>query len=149
MRKRLLFLIASIAASAGWLSALAQSYTPETVPNVQLTDARRFTSNPDGILSPATEAAIDRLCVDLRQKQLAEVVVVVLESVETGSLDGFAHKVLNLWGVGRKGKDNGLVISVARQQRDIQFETGYGLEGVLPDAICKRTRACALTCMFL
>ena len=114
------------------------SYTVETVPNVQLVDARRFTTNPDGILSPATEAEIDRLCLDLRQKQLAEVVVLVLERVGDNSLDMFAHNVLNRWGVGQKGKDNGLVISVVRSQRDIQFATGYGIEGVLPDAICKR-----------
>jgi uncharacterized protein len=78
------------------------------------------------------------MCGELRQRQLAEVVVLVLDQVETASLDMFAHNVLNLWGVGQRGKDNGLVMSVVRSQRDIQFETGYGLEGVLPDAICKR-----------
>ncbi len=116
----------------------AQGYTPETVPNVQLSDARRFTSDPDGILSPATVAEIDRMCGELRQRGIAEVVVLVLDRVADNSLDLFAHNVLNRWGVGERGKDNGLVISVVRAQRDIQFETGYGLEGVLPDAICKR-----------
>ncbi len=60
----------------------------------------------------------------MTQKQLAEVVVLVLDAVDERDLDLFAHKVLNLWGVGEKGRDNGLVISVVRQQRDIQFETG-------------------------
>jgi uncharacterized protein len=127
------------------LSAGAQGYTVETVPNVQLTDSRRFVTNPDGILSPATEGEIDRLCGDLRQRGLAEVVVLVLERVEDNSLDGFAHNVLNRWGVGQRGKDNGLAISVVRSQRDIQFETGYGLEGVLPDALCKRIQTVYMT----
>jgi uncharacterized protein len=138
MIKRLTILIATLAASVGWFTAFSQGYTPQTVPNVQLTDARRFVSNPDGVISAATETEINRLCQDLRQKQIAEVVVLVLERVDENSLEMFAHNVLNLWGVGQKGKDNGLVISVVRGQRDIQFETGYGLEGVLPDAICKR-----------
>jgi uncharacterized protein len=124
---------------AGSLSA--REYTPQTVPNVQLTDARRFVSNPDGILSEATVGEIDRMCADLKARELAQVVVLVLDEVDEGSLDMFAHNVLNLWGVGQKGKNNGLVISVVRQQRDIQFETGYGLEGVLPDALCKRIQS--------
>lgn len=138
MIKRLLILTLSLAMAAATLSATAQGYTPRTVPNVQLADARQFVSNPDGVLSPATTAEINRMCLDLRNRNLAEVVVLVLDSVDEGSLDMFAHNVLNLWGVGRKGANNGLVISVVRRQRDIQFETGYGLEGVLPDAICKR-----------
>ena len=50
----------------------------------------------------------------------------------------FAHRLLNEWGVGKKGKNNGLVILLVTDQRCIQFYTGYGLEGDLPDAICKR-----------
>lgn len=119
-------------------ASAAHGYTPQTVPNVQLSDARRFTSNPDGVISDAAAARIDSMCLDLRQRGLAEVVVLVLGSVDENSIDMFAHNVLNLWGVGDKQKRNGLVISVIRDQRDIQFETGYGLEGVLPDAICKR-----------
>ncbi len=138
MTKRLLIFILALASVTG---LVAQGYMPDTVPNVQLEDARRFVSDPDGILSPQTEAEIDRLCAELRQRGLAEVAVVVLDRVEESSLDMFAHKVLNLWGVGQKGKDNGLVISVVRSQCDVQFEPGYGLEGVLPDALCKRIQS--------
>ncbi len=135
MKKTLTILVIALSCA---VTLAAQSYTVETVPNVQVQDARRFTSNPDGILSEGTVAEIDRMCLDLRQKQLAEVVVLVLNSVEPDNLDMFAHNVLNRWGVGWKGANNGLVISVVRRQRDIQFETGYGLEGTLPDALCKR-----------
>ncbi len=136
MTKRLIILtLLTLACTA---SLTARSYTPATLPNSQLTDARRFTTNPDGILTPATEAAIDGLCAEMRQRQLAEVVIVVVDSVQAGSLDMFAHNVLNTWGVGKRGKDNGLVVTISRSQRDIQFATGYGLEGLLPDALCKR-----------
>jgi uncharacterized protein len=138
MTKRLLILFLLMATTIFWSPLHALDYTPETLPNVQLRDGRRFVSNPDGILSDTAVAEIDRLCLDLREKGLAEVVVLVLDSVDDDELELFAHRVLNLWGVGRKGSDNGLVISVVRRQRDIQFEVGYGLEGVLPDAICKR-----------
>ena len=135
MIKRILTLAIAVAAS---VTLVARTYTPRTVPNVQLDDARRFVSNPDWILSPTTVAEIDRMCFELKEKGLAQVAVLVLDEVDERDLELFAHKVLNLWGVGDREKDNGLVISVVRRQRDIQFETGYGLEGVLPDAICKR-----------
>lgn len=132
-------LLSAIFALFTALSSAAQvSYTPATVPNVQLQDRAQFVSNPDGILSRGTVDEINRMCLELKDRDLAQVVVLMLGSVDEDHLDMFAHNVLNLWGVGSGEKDNGLVISVVKQQRDIQFETGYGLEGVLPDAICKR-----------
>jgi len=133
------------ASGSGAGSATGGGYTVATVPNVQLADARRFTSNPDGILSESTAAAIDRMCYDLKQRHIAQVAVLVLDRVDDSALDMFAHNVLNRWAVGEKGKDNGLVISVVRSQRDVQFETGYGLEGVLPDALCKRIQTIYMT----
>ena len=50
----------------------------------------------------------------------------------------FAHALFTAQGVGQQGKDNGLVILLSTEERCIQFVTGYGLEGSLPDAICKR-----------
>ena len=66
-----------------------------------------------------------------------------LAHVDKNSIRGtdcfdFCHQLLNKWGVGKKDKNNGLVILLVTDQRCIQFYTGYGLEGVLPDAICKR-----------
>lgn len=135
MIKRLFISTLALLAAA---TLAARSYTPETVPNVQLQDARAYVSNPDNILSSATVDRINSLCLELKQKGLAEVAVLVLGEVDDRYIELFAHQVLNRWGVGRRGKDNGLVISVIRGQRDIQFATGYGLEGVLPDALCKR-----------
>ncbi len=136
MSKKLLLIILS-ALAAVQLSA-QKAYTPATVPNVQLQDARRFISDPDGLLSPSTVERIDAMCLELKEKDIAQVAVLMLGAVDPDDLDMFAHNVLNLWKVGTGGRDNGLVISVVREQRDIQFETGYGLEGVLPDALCKR-----------
>jgi uncharacterized protein len=135
MIKKILLIAVSMLSG---LSLSGREYTPATVPNVQLQDARRFVSNPDGILSQASVDRIDAMCLELKERDIAQVVVLVLDAVDESDLDMFAHNVLNHWGVGSKGKDNGLVISVVKQQRDIQFETGYGLEGVLPDALCKR-----------
>lgn len=49
-----------------------------------------------------------------------------------------AHQLFNKWGVGKKGWDNGLLILVSNKDRRVEFETGYGLVGILPDIACKQ-----------
>ena len=59
----------------------AQSYTVDKVPNVQLSDSRKFVSNPDNILSQRTVASLDTMLYNLRQTTTAEFVVVALNSI--------------------------------------------------------------------
>ena len=61
----------------------AEGYTTGQIPNVQLADRTRFTSNPDGVLGAAAVATIDSLCFDLRERGIAEVAVVAVRSTET------------------------------------------------------------------
>ena len=77
----------------------------------------------------------------LEEKTGIETVVAVLPSIGEVDCFDFAHELLNTWGVGKKGVDNGLVILLVTDQRCIHFYTGYGLEGDLPDAICKRIQS--------
>lgn len=121
------------------LSLLAQKvYTPEDLPKVHLQNERRYTCNPDGILSAAATDSIDRMLYALERQTGIETVVAVVGSIGEEECFDFCHKLLNGWGVGKKGKNNGLVILLVTDQRCIQFYTGYGLEGDLPDAVCKR-----------
>ncbi|MBQ2046011.1 MAG: TPM domain-containing protein, partial [Muribaculaceae bacterium] len=67
--------------------------------------------------------------------------VVVVTGIEGGDCFDFAHRLGKEKGVGQKGRDNGLVVLLSTEERCVQFVTGYGLEGVLPDAICKRIQS--------
>ncbi|MDE5702828.1 MAG: TPM domain-containing protein [Bacteroides sp.] len=121
------------------LSVQAQkAYTPDNIPKVHLQDKMRYACNPDAILSQAACDSIDRMLYALEQQTGIETVVAVVTSIGSDDCFDFAHRLLNEWGVGKKGKNNGLVILLVTDQRCIQFYTGYGLEGDLPDAICKR-----------
>ena len=82
----------------------------------------------NGIIDPTKSNAVKEY----------QTVVAVVPSIGDADCFDFCHQLLNSWGVGQKGKDNGLVILLVTDQRCIQFYTGYGLEGPLPDAICKR-----------
>ena len=120
------------------LSVQAQKvYTTDNIPKVHLQNKMRYVCNPDGILSQAACDSIDRMLYALEQQTGIETVVAVVPSIGNDDCFDFAHRLLNEWGVGKKGKNNGLVILLVTDQRCIQFYTGYGLEGDLPDAICK------------
>lgn len=116
----------------------ARGYRVAEIPNVQAADARRFVSNPDGILSQAAVARLDFLCDSLRRAGTAEAAVVAVREIAGDDLFEFAHELFSTWGVGRAAGNNGLGILFVEQRREIRFVTGDGLEGVLPDAVCKR-----------
>ncbi len=118
--------------------AIAKPYSVSDVPNVQLADRHRYTSNPDGILSAEAVRAIDLACDSLRTKGVAQVAVVAIRDIASNDVFTFAHELFSSWGVGLDKSDNGLGIILVLDKREIRFVTGYGLEGILPDAVCKR-----------
>jgi uncharacterized protein len=64
--------------------------------------------------------------------------VVALHSIGASDINEFANKLFNFWGIGKKSKNNGLLLLVVMDRHLWKIETGYGLEGVLPDIVCKR-----------
>lgn len=136
MNSRLLSLITALMlALAG---AHATVYTVDNVPDVQRADSTRFVSDPDGILSPSARQRIDSTLLSLRRRTTAQVAVVMLDSIDTDDDSGFATALFDKWKVGQSDVDNGLIILVVPSLHAAQIRTGYGLEGVLPDAVCNR-----------
>jgi uncharacterized protein len=119
------------------IQAGAQSYTIESVPNTKLTD-NSYVSNPDKILSDAAVTKINTLLDSLEKKTTAQVAVVILTSIGDADVFEFAQSLFEKWRIGKSGNDNGLLILYVQDQRTVRFHTGFGLEGVLPDATCKR-----------
>ena len=115
-----------------------RGYRVDEIPNVQRADRTKFVSNPDGILTPQAVARIDSICYQLRHRNIAQVAVVAVDRIASDDMFDFGYELFSSWGVGRKEADNGLGILLVKERREIRFMTGYGLEGVLPDAICKR-----------
>jgi uncharacterized protein len=87
-----------------------------------------------GILSPAT---VNNLVVMLAAHERAtgeQVVVVTLPSLQGYSIEEFGYQLGRYWGIGEKGKNNGVLLIVAPKERKVRIEVGYGLEGELTDA---------------
>lgn len=134
MKKILLAFAALFCVCFAW----ADGYTVDRIPNVQLGDSRRFVSNPDGVLSEQAVRRMDAVCASLRDRGYAQVAVVAVRQIEGEDLYSFAIELFEKWGVGGRESDNGLGILLVRDRREIRFVTGEGVEGVLPDAVCKR-----------
>lgn len=136
MRNRVLGVL--LLAISVFSAAEAKVYKVSEVPMVHLQDRTRYVSNPDGILSGQAVAVIDSMLFALEEQTGIQVLVAVLTGIEGGDCFDFAHRLGRENGVGQKGRDNGLVVLLSTEERCVQFATGYGLEGVLPDAMCKR-----------
>ena len=88
------------------------------------------------VLDSATKDKIEALCKDLESKTSDELAVVVVQSVAPLDSKSYAVGMFKDWGIGKKGKDNGILILLAMKERRIEIEVGYGLEAVLNDAKC-------------
>jgi uncharacterized protein len=91
-----------------------------------------------GLLAPETVSRLESLSRALREKTGDAVTVVTVETIEPETVEGYAVRLFQKWGIGEKGKDNGILILVAEKERKTRIEVGYGLEGTIPDATASR-----------
>ena len=118
-----------------------EAYTVKNVPNVQLQDAEQYTTDPQHLLTATEIDSLNAICRNLRAEKGVEMAVVILPRITDDYADirDFGHKLFTKWGLGKKGQDNGLLMILLTdpEQRAISIEVGYGLEGTLPDGLCK------------
>ncbi len=111
----------------------------EQIPNVQLLDSTRFVSDPENMIPDAQETQLNRQLHQLRLQHGVEAVVVLLPSIGVrNDVESFALSILRQWGLGDKKRNTGLVILAVLDIRAIRIEVGYGLEGIITDAVASR-----------
>jgi len=88
-----------------------------------------------GVMDAGARARLNGMLHDLEAKTTAQVVVLTLHSLEGEPIESFSHQTAVKWGIGKKGKDNGVLLTVAVKDRKYRIEVGYGLESVLPDSL--------------
>lgn len=88
-----------------------------------------------GVIDAATEEALDRQLDQLEQKTTSEIAVATIRSLDGMSSTDYANRLFKEWGVGQAKLDNGVLVLIAIDDRDMAIEVGYGLEGVLPDGL--------------
>ena len=89
-----------------------------------------------GMLDAATKQRITQHLQDHENATGNQVVVVTLPDLGGYDIETYGYQLGRHWGIGQKGKDNGVLFIVAQRERKVRIEVGYGLEGTLTDAIC-------------
>lgn len=138
MKNPLCILLISLCSILTFGARGEMAYCVETVPNVYATNRTLHVSDPSAILSASTTTEINRMLTQLEDSTGIQSLVVMLPSIGHEDIFEFSHSLFKHLGIGNKETNNGFLILYVADQRKIRFTTGYGLEGHLPDAICKR-----------
>lgn len=101
-------------------------------------EAAGFVNDHANLLDAPTRAQLEGFLDQVKKKTGAEFAILTVQT--TAPLEPVEYKVrvFEQWGLGRAGEDDGLLMLVAMDEREVRFETGYGLEGVLPDGLQSR-----------
>lgn len=91
-----------------------------------------------GTLSAAQVASLDQALRAFNAKKGSQLQVLLVPTTQPESVEQYAIRVAEQWKLGRKGVDDGVLLLVAKADRAVRIEVGYGLEGALPDVIANR-----------
>lgn len=106
---------------------------PVIAGGTQVPELNDYVNDYAEILSDQEEADISAVCADLQDATDVHLVVLTVESLNGNSIEQFSIEVAEAWGVGNRERDDGLIILVAKEERRVRIEVGYGLEGDITD----------------
>ena len=116
--------------------AQAVEYTPTTLPNPKAQDRSNYVANPDLIIASEEVLFLNRLARQLEDSTQVELCVVAVNSIGEMDAFDFCYELFQRWGIGKEGKNTGVLLFLAVESRDIRILTGGGIEGILTDALC-------------
>lgn len=92
------------------------------------------------VIPQQNEDEIDAIAREIWGKTSTAIVVVTVETLGDNYVEDYATRLYETWGIGKKGEDKGVLILNAINERQIRIESGYGVEGILPDGLLGRIR---------
>lgn len=87
------------------------------------------------IISAEDEARLSKILTDVEGQSTDQIVVVTLNSLQGTPIEDYGYQLGRHWGIGQAGKDNGVLLIIAPNERQVRIEVGRGLEGSLPDGL--------------
>jgi uncharacterized protein len=88
-----------------------------------------------GLIPQGEKGRMEILAREVLQKTGTAVVVVTMETIGDADVANYVNELYQKWGIGKKGEDKGVLIFLALKERRVRIETGYGVEGILPDGL--------------
>ena len=118
------------------VKTLAQQVPDDSLPNRP--NPPRLVNDLVGMLSPGQVQQLEQKLDTYNDSTSTQITIVIVKSTGQYEAADYAFSIGRKWGVGQKGKNNGMVLLWAPGNRKLYIATGYGLEGAIPDAIAKR-----------
>jgi uncharacterized protein len=118
------------------LTLVTLSLNAQDVPAVP--NPARLVNDYVGVLSASEIQSLESKLVEFDDTTSNQIAVIIVKSVEPYDMNSYATKLGRAWGIGHEGKNNGVVVVWATEDRKVYVSPGYGLEGALPDAYAKR-----------
>lgn len=122
-------------------SAFAQALQPIPPLEARVTDAT-------GTLTAAQQAALEQKLADFEKRKGSQLALLMIATTEPEDIAQYAIRVVEAWQLGRAQPDDGALLLVAKDDRRLRIEVGYGLEGALTDATSRRIIAETITPLF-
>lgn len=91
-----------------------------------------------GLLSSSQKNALSQKLLSFSKEKGSQLVVLIIQTTEPENIEEYGIQVAEKWQIGRKGTDDGVILIIAKGDRKVRIEVGYGLEGAIPDAYAKR-----------
>ena len=123
-----------------WLTLLLLCLLPytATADEVAIPELAARVTDLTGTLTQEQRATLEARLQALESQQGSQIAVLMLPTTQPETIEEFSIRVVDKWKLGRKNIDDGVLLIIAKDDRKLRIEVGYGLEGALPDAIAKR-----------
>jgi uncharacterized protein len=125
-------------ALAAVLLGVAAPYMARALAEVAVPPLKAHVTDLTGTLTPVETAALEQKLIAFEQRKGSQIAVLIVPTTQPETIEQYGIRVAEQWKLGRKGVDDGALLLVAKDDRALRIEVGYGLEGPLPDAIAKR-----------
>jgi uncharacterized protein len=91
-----------------------------------------------GTLTREQQAQLESQLASLERDKGAQIAILLLPTTQPETIEQYGIRLAEAWKIGRKGVDDGVIVIVAKADRAVRIDVGYGLEGAIPDAVAKR-----------
>jgi len=112
---------------------LALSLAPALAVDWKALKPQGYVSDFAGVIDAQSKAELENYCGRVEQQTGAQIALVTIQSLSGEPIDDVANTIYRAWGVGKKGKDEGILLLLAISDHRSRLEVGYGLEPLLPD----------------
>lgn len=123
--------LVALAALFWWSGAVSQTGQPVPALSTRVTDAT-------GTLSDEQRSTLEQALKDYEARKGSQIAVLIVPTTQPETIEQYSIRVVEQWKLGRTGVDDGVLLIVAKNDRTLRIEVGYGLEGVLTDATSNR-----------